>query len=57
MATTTAPTKTAAPKKTPVSFIERTKKQLSTAALRGTLKVEEIEALESHIAKLKALLA
>jgi hypothetical protein len=50
-------TTTDKPKRTPPTLVERTKSQLSTAALRGKIKAEELDALASHIDKLKALLA
>lgn len=65
MATTTTPkTEVVAPavkavkaKRAPVAFAERIKTQLTGMALRNKLTVEEIEVLEAHLAKLKALLA
>ncbi len=35
---------------------ERMKNQLTTAALRGKVKVDELENLEAHIGKLKGLI-
>lgn len=40
----------------PVALHERMKNQLSTAMLRGKIGTDELEVLESHIAKLKGLL-
>lgn len=60
MATTPDPTKAPkAPKiaKAPVSLAERTKAALSTAALRGKVTTSELEMIEQHCAKLRALLA
>ena len=56
MATNTKPT-TDKPKKTPPSLVERTKAQLSTATLKAKVTIDDLTALETHIAKLKALLA
>ena len=50
-------TATDKPKRTPPTLTERIKQQLSTAALRQKLTVEDIAGLESHLAKLKALIA
>jgi hypothetical protein len=41
----------------PVALHERMKNQLSTAVLRSKIGTDELEVLESHIAKLKGLLA
>lgn len=60
MATTTkTPATPATPKarKPAPSLVERTKAQLSAATLKAKINVEELDALASHIAKLKALLA
>ena len=54
MATKTTETKNP---KVPVALTDRVKTQLSTAVLKNKIKVEELAALEAHIAKLKALLA
>lgn len=58
MATNTKPTtSTDKPKKTPPTLVERTKAQLSTATLKAKVTIDDLTALETHIAKLKALLA
>ena len=49
--------KTDKPKRTPPTLTERIRQQLSNAALKQKLSVEDIAGLESHLAKLKALLA
>lgn len=57
---TTKPTTTTTDKparKTPPSLVDRTKAQLSTATLKAKITLDELSALEAHIAKLKALLA
>ena len=53
----TKTTTTDKPKRTPPTFVERTKAQLGAAALRGKITAEELTTLEGHIGKLKALLA
>ena len=50
----TTPTKTA---RKVVSLVDRTKAQLSTAALKSKITVDELAALEAHIGKLKSLLS
>ena len=57
MATTPATKTTDKPKRVPPTLVERTKSQLSGAALRGKITADELTALEGHIGKLKALLA
>jgi hypothetical protein len=54
---TAAKTTTDKPKRVPPTLTERVRQQLSTAALRQKLTVEDITSLESHLAKLKALIA
>lgn len=58
MATTTTKTPSEPKVKKPApSLFERTKAQLSTAALRSKITGDELDALAAHIAKLKALVA
>lgn len=52
----TADNKPARERRPPPSIPERMKNQLTTAALRGKIKVEELENLEGHIGKLKGLI-
>jgi hypothetical protein len=62
MATAQTP-KTAEPaaapkaKRTPVSMIDRMKAQLSAAAFKSRVTADELNVLESHVAKLKSLLS
>lgn len=42
-------------KKPAPTLVERTKAQLAAAALRGKITADELDALATHIAKLKAL--
>jgi hypothetical protein len=44
-------------RKTPPSIAERMKTQLSAGALRAKISIPEIEMLEGHLAKIKALLS
>lgn len=62
----TTPSTTSAPaavvkapraKRVQKSLAERTKDQLSMAALRGKMTIEELQVLEAHCAKLRGLLA
>lgn len=48
--------KPARPRREPVAIAERMKNQLTTAALKGKIKAEELEALEGHIGKLKGFI-
>jgi len=51
---TTSETK---PARKPVTLVERTKSQLSAAAIKSKITVADLDDLATHIAKLKALLA
>jgi hypothetical protein len=44
-------------KREPIALVTRMKMQLSTAAVRNKITVQELEALEQHVTKLKGLLA
>ena len=44
-------------KRTPVSMIDRMKAQLSAAAFKSRVTADELNVLESHVAKLKSLLS
>jgi hypothetical protein len=57
MATATKTTQTEKPARKTVSLVDRTKAQLSAATLKNKIRVEELGALETHIGKLKSLLA
>jgi hypothetical protein len=62
MATTQTP-KTVEPaaatkaKRPPTSMVDRMKAQLSAAAFKAKVTVDELTLLESHVAKLKSLLS
>lgn len=53
---TTASDKTPRARREPVAIHDRMKNQLTTAALKGKIKAEELESLENHIGKLKGLI-
>jgi hypothetical protein len=56
-ATTSTTTKPARERRPQASLSERMKSQLSMAALRSKITIEEIQMLESHCVKLRGLLA
>lgn len=56
MATSTTP-KTPKTPKAPVALVDRLKTQLSQAALKSKVTVDELSVLEAHIGKLKSLLS
>lgn len=53
----TAAPKTTKPAKTPLTFVERTKKQLNSQVLSGKISVDELSDLQQHITKVSGLLA